>query len=258
MTGQKLHRYDVQLCNHVVGHFRDYMRDRNFLLALEKFAWSELFNYFQEGFDLDLEPRYLLLHEDELEHLVEACRVSVGRRRWESCDDLLRRSVNTIVDVNKGLSQNEGEKWSRKCDLFARRLMAPRLTLAEGIEITREWVHEIRRLLKAMDAGNLLPCPEGRSPTPTNPAPAALSSTPTPDSAEALSPSDQDALERLRQAIRETQNGKYATARLLIKKAGIRNKKGRDLLRLLESQDEYKGFDRRRPEQYKTGQGSRR
>jgi hypothetical protein len=115
------------------------------------------------------------------------------------------------------------------------------VSLPDGIELIGEWVGRLRELLGAMGATELLPYPEGRSPTPTYPNPTTLSG------AEAK------AVERMRQAIREAPKGKTARADGLIQDAGINRKRGRDALRRLQAHGEYAGFARDRHRRYADG-----
>jgi len=62
---------------------------------------------------------------------------------------------------------------------------------------------------------------------------------------DAVPPSD---IERVRAAVEA--KGKNATPKTIIKYCGMQPKKGRDILRTLEGQGEYKGFNRARPARY--------
>src|SRR5207237_1288889 len=118
------------------------------------------------------EPTRLLLNDAELQDLADCftCGPPELDRRWKPDQQLYKRYFNTVKDVRDGLSPQVAEDWSRDCVAFAKRLRAPRPTLPEGIDIVREWVCRLRKLLRAMGATALLPRPEGQAPTPTDAA----------------------------------------------------------------------------------------
>jgi hypothetical protein len=93
-----------------------------------------------------------------------------------------------------------------------------------------------------MGAVDLLPCPEGRSPTPT--MPATVSTAPVDPRYGGLSAREIEDIDRMRQAINEHPNGKDAKPKTLIAAVQISNQRGRKALRWLAQYEAYQGHAR--------------
>jgi hypothetical protein len=248
VAGEALHRYDVQLCDYVVGNISQYLDDKPFAKWVKAHVRSvELRKYLVETGKFAVEERVILqLNDDELWSLMFDTPFELDKE-WVAYDSLHRRYVNTLREVRNNLSKQTAEEWARDCAHFGKRLDAKHLPLQDGIAIVQEWLWRLRRLLLAMGEPGLLPYPDGNSPTPTNRTP--------PERNEDLPETD---LDRMRQAIREHANGKKASARALINKCKISNKRGRDTLRILENLGEYEGFAKARAERFVKGRPNER
>jgi hypothetical protein len=89
-----------------------------------------------------------------------------------------------------------------------------------------------------MDEPSLIPPPRGSFPTPMNPLPSANSVE------DQLDPTLKDAVQRMRGAIQQHENGAKATPAGLIKIARINKQVGRKALRILQELGEYDGHGR--------------
>jgi excisionase family DNA binding protein len=73
---------------------------------------------------------------------------------------------------------------------FGKRLSARHLKLVEGLEVVRQWIFYLRRLLIAMGATHYLPHPDGNFPSPWFPTPRPSNATTNnQQDAEARTPS---------------------------------------------------------------------
>lgn len=249
MGGAKLHEFDLALCNYVRGNLRQYgdvlmarRRGRRLIAppALHDFIFGAP------------EQEWLLLNDNELNQIIIAFEdLPIKKFEWSPYEALHRRYIQTVKEVRDELSKQVAEDWSEECVRFQKRLEGEPLSLAKGIEIVQEWLQSLRSLLQSIEAIDFLPCPEGRSPTPTCPTPfpraEASGSRPSPTASEDRDEAD---LKRLRQSIQESARGMQAPVKEIIKKTGIGNSRGRELLRRLERRGEYNGFSRNKPPRY--------
>lgn len=188
MIGNHLHAFDLELCAYAVDNVAQYMARPWYAarIADSLAARSLLLGYLQNAADpsLDAEDVRLTLHDDELQSLETAVEDELDRP-WEPSEPLHRRSLQTVVEVRDHLTRQVAEDWSADCARFAKHLDRENVRLSEGIGVVRDWVRRLRNLLRVMGAVELLPAPEGGSPTPTHrtPAPSApntLSPNPSP------------------------------------------------------------------------------
>jgi hypothetical protein len=94
-----------------------------------------------------------------------------------------------------------------------------------------------------MGAVELLPAPEGRSPTPTTPVVVPVSpAVPVDPRYHGLSPEKVADIDKMRDAIKKHPNGNSAKPKALISDAEISNQRGRKALRWLEQHEGYQGF----------------
>jgi hypothetical protein len=172
MTGMKLHRFDLDLCWHVFDNISTHMDGPAFASFVEEGVDPPVVGYLKH-LDGDIDPPPMLLSDGELKDLagVFGDEEFQHDHDWIPYEGLYRRSIDCIAEIRDGLAKQYADEWASLCADFAERLEARGVWLHDGIEIIREWVSELRRLLRAMGATNLLPAPEGAFPTPTNPDP---------------------------------------------------------------------------------------
>ncbi|HYT88582.1 MAG TPA: helix-turn-helix domain-containing protein [Gemmataceae bacterium] len=172
MIGKKLHEFDLQLCEHVLANIRGHRHVPGFAAFIEEQLDPPMMAYLK-ALDGDVEPPPLLLNDAELEDLAMTFLGESHEfdRPWRPYAELYRRAIQCAVDIRTGLAAEYVREWARACTQFAERLESGRLWLGDGIEVVAEWIDEVRRLLRAMGATNLLPVPEGTFPTPSHPQP---------------------------------------------------------------------------------------
>lgn len=237
MAGEKLHEYDLDLCNYVCGNIREHFDNKTFKeWAKRSMGSSELGQYI-----LEERPERCLLGDQELISLIYSVD-EPGRSRWKwrAYEPLHERYVETVKEVRDELSKQAAEDWSTACVGFASRLKTEDLWLDEGIEIMKEWLWVLRRLLRSMNAIDFLPCPEGSSPTPT-----CKTRDKGSTDLRLNKNREDDNIERMRKAIQNSKKGAKTKSRPLIEIAGIRLSNGLKALRKLEILGEYKGFSQR-------------
>lgn len=237
-TGQRLHEFDLLLCDEIRHRIQSYLDDDDPPFrqwVKERLQPKGLLKYVR-GKKQDR----LLFSDAELEDLSSSLDGDIDvLRRWWPNKRLHERYVDTVKEVRTELCRTASEDWSRECKRFARRLEKDRLYLSDGIEVLREWLKRLRRLLKAMHAEEFLPHPQGRFPTPTNPCPTEVGSgSPIPF------PRDEEAIRRMLATITKTPDGRSASAKGLIWAAEIGKQRGLAALRELERRGQYQGFIR--------------
>jgi hypothetical protein len=193
MSGSStLHEFDQRLCNYAVENVAQHLptlftdqgvpvkekptddRPRFMARLSSRLGNGPLFGYIQGHDEVGEEDGQvrLLLNDEELFRL-ELALEEEDHRHWDPDKELHERYITTIKEVRDCLSPQAAEDWSRVCAEHARKLEEDRVRLSEGIAVIRAWVRRLRTLLRVIGAVELLPCPEGRSPTPTHPTPAA-------------------------------------------------------------------------------------
>jgi hypothetical protein len=187
MTGQQLHDYDRRLCKYAFENIGQYLHDRQFARAAREELEPQLLDYLAEDPDPAVDREWLLLSSAEFCSLEAAFDADIYEldRAWVADELLHRRRVECVREVRDELTRQDAEDWSRASAGFAARLERKSLRLGQGIAIVHEWALYLRRLLQAMGAADLLPYPEGRLPTPTNPTPPAVPAPPARPSAVA-------------------------------------------------------------------------
>jgi len=249
MAGEKLHKFDLQLCDYVLGNTGQYLDEKKFRRAAKKLLDRPLVKYLEDESDPDAEHQPVLLSEAEFNGLDQMFDWDTPElhREWLPNESLHRRRVQCVGEIRKELTKQDAEDWSSDCAAFAKRLEGRKVYLDEGIQIVREWVDKLRQLLRAMGATDLLPYPEGRFPTLTNPVPPPAEPPAAPPSTR-KSVTQEEPLEEVRKLIK--QMGTDAPVKNLLSRCNMREKTLRDCLRTLESRGEYKGFSRKRPRCY--------
>jgi hypothetical protein len=157
--------FDRQLCGYVLGNVESLATSpKRFDLIAKNLGEGPLLEYLKVYIDPYADAESLLLDDDELELLQEACS---GESQWEVDDRFRRWEIDTFAEVRVGIGEQAARNWLTACGEFDKKLTAPRLHIAEGIEVVREWIGRLRALLRAMGKRDSLPCPEGTSATPT-------------------------------------------------------------------------------------------
>ena len=269
MAGEKLHKFDLALCDYILGQIQPRLRELRErpveTLHLEHSDWDRLDIPTWAGYTIAaLPPRLgdhiwagvsgdvvlLPLNDDELFGLQGVVDDPPLRLKdqltWEPCDPLHRRYLDTISEVQESLTKQTAEEWAVGCSEFASKLCCDGLAIAEGITLVHEWLWRLRQLLRAMGATKYLPAPEGHHPTPTIPNPVAISPLPPGIGEEQF----EEAVRSLRDAISKSPEGMTAKAQTLMRMAGVRDQLGRFVLRWLELRGEYR-FPRAKPSRYK-------
>jgi hypothetical protein len=192
MLGEKLHRFDLELTRHVLDNVASHLNESAFASYVGEWVEPAVLAYLQ-SLDGDAEPPPRLLSEGELTDLVSVFDDEQFQfdRDWIAHESLYRRSIDCVAEIRDGLAKQHADEWASLSAQFAERLEARCVWLHHGIEIVREWVGELRRLLRAMGATNFLPAPEGTFPTPTC---SALPAPPTGAVAEPTAQRDDDPL----------------------------------------------------------------
>jgi len=173
MIGEQLHKYDLEVCDYILGNIRPHLDDTAFAAEVYGALPPRLEQYLRAGLQQDSPPELLLLDDVELDTLESALTVSYAEldRFWVPYDSLYGRHLYCVREIRDGLTRQAAEDWSLACAEFARRLNARHLHVFEGIGIAHDWVRHIRRLKRAMGASRFLPYPDGPFPTPTTPTP---------------------------------------------------------------------------------------
>jgi hypothetical protein len=244
MIGQRLHEYDLRLCDYAVAHVADYFGGGKKGAVFQQHLSEPMLRYCTGQFDPVNDSEQLLLTADEMRELIDAVDATMNfSSKWLSYDSLHRDYVATVREVGEELTKRTANDWADDCAGFASRLEMQQLSLTDGIEVIIEWVSRLRRLLRAMGASNFLPFPEGSFRTPT----ACIDHSAATVRYAGLSRRQMANIDRMRRAIVSARakhmDDKPAN---LINLAGISNSDGREALRWLESHEGYKGFARRR------------
>jgi hypothetical protein len=252
-----LHRFDELLCAYLIDNITQHMDHPDFLADLEVvLTCRPLLDYLKEvQRDTDDAGRRLLLNAEELSRLEGT--FDFTDQAWTPIEAFHRRYIDTLLEVRENLTRQVAEDWSEVCAKHAKELEDPDTRLWDGIRVLGDWLWELRRLLRAMDAISFLPCPEGRSPTPT------CSTQILPSGSPPLRDPFATDMDAMRQAITQhdrdnpnipdTRRGRSAPPDTLIKIAQIRPQRARNALRELQKLGEYSGFARSRPRRYQEG-----
>jgi excisionase family DNA binding protein len=198
VVGEQLHQFDLALAWYVLDNVLAHLAHAGFAAYVEEQVDPPILAYLKT-LDGDVEPPALLLDDQELEDL----RVTFHNgpfefdRPWIVHERIHRLDVACAAEIRAALAPRYADEWARASAQFAERLEAAHVNLHDGIEIVAEWIREVRRLLRAMGATDLLPAPEGRIPTPTHPQP------PTPIAAAPAAPTGQQGDQTLRAAVEE-------------------------------------------------------
>jgi hypothetical protein len=252
MSGEPLHQFDLQLCEYVIGNVTQHFDDREFADWIRTSVPSPLASCLDDC-HADYDSPKVVLGEDELLALETAneCPPPELDREWLPYDALHRRYVSTLHEVRERLCPQAAQDWAEGCSSSAKRISARRLSLHDGITIVRDWLCQLRRLLLAMHATELVAAPQGTFPTPLHPAATYSPSQST--EAKGIPEPFLIRIEILRQIIRDHPQGRRAKPASLIKAAAIGNQSARNALRWLSERGEYEGFTRARPARFKDG-----
>ncbi|OAI45548.1 hypothetical protein AYO44_12855 [Planctomycetaceae bacterium SCGC AG-212-F19] len=279
-AGEKLHKFDLQLCDYVVGTIHGHFDNPHFRCFIEarinptpKPGVEDKIAGPLRSHLLDPESteKHLLLNDRELDYLAVAladpgdviCSLAPSESRrgntkgpprhlcratssWVSCRGLHERPIYCVKEIQEELTKQDAEEWSKDSAAFAKKLENERLSLSEGIEIVHEWVDHVRRFLRAMGATHFLPVPEGTFPTPIHPTPAppGFPSSGSTDGPPGLTAVERDALKRLRHAIEKNPKAKPEQ---LIEAARVQKQRGYQMLHWMQDHGQYAGLGAPRP-----------
>lgn len=239
MAGEHLHKFDIALCRHVIDVIRSYWTYPGLAQFLGVQLDAEMISCLRPLDDLEADvSKPVLLNDDELADLAELFGGGPLQfdQAWIPHLELCRRSIDCVPDL-RSLADEYVREWASVSATCTRQFEKDGLRLHTGIETVQIWVAEIRRFLRAMGRTDLLPCPDGSSPTPT-------CRTPSHEGRAA----DATGLQKMRAVIAATEDGRNAKADILIKKARMNRQESRRILRVLETLGEYDGFARQRPQ----------
>lgn len=172
MLGDKLHCFDLELCQYVLANIRGNADRPDFASYIARQLDAPILAYFKalagEG-----EPPSLLLTDTDFCDLAETFEGGPHRfdRYWVAHEPLHRRGIHCVPEIRAALAQECAEEWVRTSARLAEQLESDRLRLSGGIRVVHDWVREARRLLRAMGATALLPAPEGAFPSLACPEP---------------------------------------------------------------------------------------
>jgi len=174
--GQRLHEYDLQLCEYVRsnirGHFDNPAFQRYVRQAVQ--ARPPLLAYL---FDEAPNDQPFLLSDRELDYLELALEGPAEvMLPWVPYRELHQQRIDCVREISTELTRQVAEEWSVTSTGFAEQLEHTPLTLPRGISIVYEWVDVARRLLRALGATQFLPRPDGMFPTPSHPEPPPAAS----------------------------------------------------------------------------------
>jgi hypothetical protein len=156
-------------------------------------------------------------------------------RQWVPWPARYDRYMDCLPEIRRELADECAQRWARISTTFSSELQTDRLSLAEGIELVREWIMELRRLLRAMGAVHFLPPPDGAFPSALNPTPSPIRPKESPDP---------QTIAALRRILASSPDRRTAKAASLIQEARLNRQRGYQALRWLEKKGEYAGFDR--------------
>ncbi len=217
MRGEKLHEFDIALCEYALYNIRQYLGERSFLTTAEEMMDPAVLAHTRAlAHAPETEP--LLLNDEEFQALAIAVQSWMLNRNWSDDECLHRRSIECFAEIRAELAGAYAEEWANASARFGKALCAADVDLPDGIEIVYDWCREVRRLLRALRATAFLPHPEGLFPTPTCPKPPPLAPA-TPVWQQAAAPSEHTLLE----AITETQALQREVRDLLLKQRTIKD-----------------------------------
>jgi hypothetical protein len=260
VRGEQLHDFDVRLCRYALENVLGYTDTPAFAAYVQEQLDPPVWAYLQALAGED-DPPPLLLGDDELDDLAfifETAPLEFDHA-WVASERLHRRHIDCVVEVREGLAPAYAEEWARASAGFAMALERARTRLSDGIRVVHDWVREVRRLLRAMGAVDLLPWPEGGFPTLSCPDPRSLPAG-SPGPCDGGGDADIEVMrraiaehERTHPTTPEDMRGRNAQPAALIRTAKIRAQRAKDALRELEKRGEYSGFARARPRRYLEG-----
>jgi hypothetical protein len=252
MSGARLHAFDLLLTEYALFNVRTHLVDAEFKALAERDVDPPTLAYMLALGDLESTPAPRLLSDADFDDLALAIDGEPHLDpNWQVDERVHRRSLDTVTEVRASLGNPAADEWAQTSARLAAQL--ERVWLHEGLELVGEWSHELRRLLKAMQATAFLPPPAGTFPTPRFALP--------------LSEDQLRDVQTMREAISASlmkadlppdAKGRHALPDILIGTVDIRNKNGRRALRVLEALGEYEGFARRRPRRYEEGRPNQR
>jgi hypothetical protein len=179
MPADKLHQFDVALCAYALDNIRSYMEKPAFAAYVEERIEPPVLAYLKALGD-EIEPEPMLLNERELDDLADTFAGGPLEfdRPWTPYEPLHGRCIDCVLEIRNGLAPEYAESWAQASAQFTETLEEGRVRLGGCLLIVREWVGQVRRLLRAMGEVAYLPVPEGAFPTPSHPEPSPLACPP--------------------------------------------------------------------------------
>src|ERR1700722_4568034 len=107
MVGENLHKYDLALCDYVVGNIQQHLGEPAFAAYLAEQMERSMLNYIKAGVDPDIDQAGLLLNDGGIDDLSSTFHVWEPQsfRYWEPATALYRRHVDTLKEIRDALSK---------------------------------------------------------------------------------------------------------------------------------------------------------
>ena len=196
MPGERLHEYDLDLCDYVLGQIRPLLRElparpqagchvpvgdtptvatcvgsavAGLPVALADHVWAGVTG---DKVCLPLSSAELVALEAAIDGVPDDI---AGECVWVPFPALHRMAVECVPEIGAAVTKATAEEWAADSAAYAARLCQDELPLADGIAAVGCWLGRVRQLLGVMGAYRFLPTPLGTHPTPTNPRPVARS-----------------------------------------------------------------------------------
>jgi hypothetical protein len=116
----------------------------------------------------------VLLNTSEMQGLIDAveivCEQDISQRiPWDhEVPGYLDYRV-ALPDVRDACGVSAAEAFAGRCEDILARLSADGISLSDGLRVVADWIHATEDAVRGCGYGHLLPRPEGRHPTPTQP-----------------------------------------------------------------------------------------
>ena len=225
MTGEKLHKFDLDLCNYVLDNLGQYLaRPWSCKKFKEQLGPCDLLDHLIARTDphAEIEPRQI--DDPEFDSLISALE-ELPSHRWEPYPELHKRFSKTILEVRKTLTMPVAEIWADACARFSGELEVKGLEVATGVSVAHAWTRHLRKLLTEMEATAFLPESRG---------------------IEDLSDKIRDGIKVVRRMFKADPKQRTAKSTVLVKKLEMQRQVAYQVLGWLSDRGEYRGFDPQR------------
>ena len=176
MTGTKLNKFDLMLCEYVLSNIRSHMSKPAFNEYVTETLEPATLDYLTAlGNEDRCKP--LLLTEWELFDIASNFEGGPDEfdRPWEPHERVHSRAITGVKEIRDALASTYADEWASRSAEYATQLERGSTQLSGGIGVIRTWVGEVRRYLRVMGATNFLTYAEGSFPTPACPEPPVTS-----------------------------------------------------------------------------------